>query len=297
MLEAFQSAGSFRKGNLHCHSMNSDGDLSPERVCSYYAEAGYDFVCLSDHFLPRYGFPISDTTPYRREGFTTLLGAELHAGAMSAGEIWHILGVGLPADFAPTPEGESGPELAQRALDAGAFVAIPHPEWYGLNLDDALSMPEGVHAVEMHNHTSHVAVGRGGGSFLLDQMLVAGRMAGAIAVDDAHRYNGDALGGWVMVKAAENTPEALLDALKRNACYASTGADIVHAEIANDHLYVETSPASLITLTGNGSRGEKAYGQGMRFAKLPLERFAGSWARLTVHAADGTKAWGQPFTV
>ena len=64
---------------------------------------------------------------------------------MENGELWHILAVGLPEDFAPsnTPhflpvEGqETRPELAQLAREAGAFVAIAHPEWSGLSEADA----------------------------------------------------------------------------------------------------------------------------------------------------------------
>ena len=42
--------GRFFRGNLHCHSNRSDGLLEPENVVDTYREAGYDFLCLSDHF-------------------------------------------------------------------------------------------------------------------------------------------------------------------------------------------------------------------------------------------------------
>ena len=149
MIDAFCSKGRFYKGNLHCHSTRSDGQMTPERVCNFYYKAGYDFICLSDHFNEQYGFPITDTSLYRNEEFTTIIGAEIHAGQTEAGDVWHILAVGLPLDFGQTPVNESGPSLAQRALDAGAFVALPHPEWYGITIRDGESMPEGIHAVEM----------------------------------------------------------------------------------------------------------------------------------------------------
>ena len=37
------------KGNLHTHSLWSDGDDFPEMVVDRYKQAGYDFVALSDH--------------------------------------------------------------------------------------------------------------------------------------------------------------------------------------------------------------------------------------------------------
>ena len=42
--------GRFFRGNIHCHSDLSDGQTSPEHVIGAYRDAGYDFLCLSDHF-------------------------------------------------------------------------------------------------------------------------------------------------------------------------------------------------------------------------------------------------------
>ena len=69
--------GRFFRGNLHCHSDLSDGQWSPEDVIDAYRDAGYDFLCLSDHFEAEYGWRITDTRPLREENFTTIVGAEL----------------------------------------------------------------------------------------------------------------------------------------------------------------------------------------------------------------------------
>lgn len=37
------------KGNLHTHSLWSDGDDYPEMICAWYKEHGYHFLALSDH--------------------------------------------------------------------------------------------------------------------------------------------------------------------------------------------------------------------------------------------------------
>ena len=57
----FRQPGRFFKGNLHTHSMRSDGALEPEAVIAAYREHGYDFLALTDHFLAPYDFPITDT--------------------------------------------------------------------------------------------------------------------------------------------------------------------------------------------------------------------------------------------
>ena len=215
-LSAFSAAGTFFRGNLHTHSTRSDGVLEPEEVCRRYRAEGYDFLALTDHFIGFFKYPIVDTMPFRGSGFTTILGAEIHSGSMENGELWHILAVGLPADFAPsnspgfTPveEQETGPELAARAVAAGAFVAIAHPQWSGLTVADARSMTA-AHAVETYNHGCAMGCDRPDGFAVLDQLLAEGKRLNLIATDDAHFSEPDHFGGWVMVKSEENQPDAL----------------------------------------------------------------------------------------
>src|SRR5215217_1820094 len=72
----------------------------------------------------RAGVP-TDTRPFRSPTFTTLIGAEIHprTDMMELGNVWHFVAAGLPLDFAPPDLTETGPELARRALETGAFVA------------------------------------------------------------------------------------------------------------------------------------------------------------------------------
>jgi len=291
---AFAAPGRFWKGNLHTHSTLSDGRRSPEAVCGAYRAAGYDFLALTDHFLPRYGFPVADTRPFRAPGFTTLIGAELHAPATALGELWHILAVGLPLDFAPPADGETGPALAARAAAAGAFVAIPHPGWYALTQADADTIAA-AHAVEVYNHTSQLRTERGDGVYLADQMLAAGRRVALIAVDDAHFACDDAFGGWVMAKAEANEPEALLAALKAGRFYATQGPLIEHVAWEGDEVEVRCSEAAAIMVLGRGSRAAQSVAPGQRGARLPVGALrAGGFARVVVADAAGRRAWCNP---
>lgn len=294
---AFARPGRFWKGNIHTHSTRSDGVRAPEAVCATYREAGYDFLALTDHFMAKYGFPIVDTRPFRAPGFTTILGAELHAPATELGEIWHILAVGLPFDFAPLAEGEDGPALAARALAAGAFVAIPHPCWYGLTLNDAAAIP-GAHAVEIYNHTSQLRTERGDSVQFADALLAGGRRIGLIAVDDAHFASMDAFGGWLMVKAEANEPEALLAALKAGAYYASQGPEIHDIAWGADSVEVTCSPAASVMVLGHGSRAAQLVAPGTTRARLSLEKLRGSrFARIVVADALGRRAWANPVAL
>ena len=220
----FDKPGRFYRGNLHSHSTRSDGRLTPEALCAFYREAGYDFLAVTDHFIESYKFPITDTRPYRTADFTTLLGAELHARSTANGELWHLLAAGLPLDFAPTPPDQDGPALAARAVAAGAYLAIAHPAWYALSEADVMSI-DGAHAIEVYNAISHDHNDRADSLYMLDVMLNRGRRYLACAADDTHSdpARRDALGGWVMVRAEALEPEALLAALKAGHSYASSG--------------------------------------------------------------------------
>src|SRR5690606_9597775 len=176
----FDKPGRFWRGNLHTHSTLSDGHLPPEQVCALYRNMGYDFLALTDHFLSIYRFPLADTRAFRTDDFTTIIGAELHAGETELGRLWHILAVGLPLDFVAPGADESGPEIAARALKAGAFVAAAHPYWYKLTEADVLSLGP-VHAIEVYNGTSEDHNDMADSWYMLENLLERGHRYSACA--------------------------------------------------------------------------------------------------------------------
>ena len=300
---AFTAKGRFWRGNLHTHSTRSDGVLSPEEVCRRYKAEGYDFMALTDHFVGAYGYPIVDTVPMRDAGFTTILGAELHSGAMANGELWHILAVGLPADFAPSNSPsfvpvagqETGAEIAARAVAAGAFVAIAHPQWSGLTLADARTITA-AHAVEIYNHGCAMGCDRPDGFAIADLLLTEGRKLTLIATDDAHFSEPDHFGGWVMVKAEANEPEALLSALKAGHFYSSQGPELRDVRIEGGKLIVECSAVSSIVALGWGTGAKAVHGHSMTQGEVPLDRLNNSpWIRAAVIDAAGKRAWSNPI--
>ena len=304
-LSAFTAPGRFWRGNLHTHSTRSDGVLAPEEVCRRYRDEGYDFLALTDHFVGQYGYPIVDTREFRTNSFTTILGAELHSGAMANGELWHILAVGLPESFAPsnTPgfkpvtDQETGAQIAARAVAAGAFVAIAHPQWSGLTLADARGNTA-PHAVEIYNHGCAMGCDRPDGFAIADHLLTEGRHLTMIATDDAHFHEPDHFGGWVMVKSDANEPEALLAALKRGDFYSSQGPELRDVRLEGDHVVVECSAAVSITAIGWGTGAKAIHGHSMTRGEVPLTRLNNSpWVRVSVMDAGGKRAWSNPIWV
>lgn len=294
----FNQPGHFWKGNIHTHSTLSDGHLPPEEVCRLYRDLGYDFISLTDHYLPAYNFAIADTRSYHSEGFTTITGAELHTGRTSLNQLWHILAVGLPLDFAPPHEDETGPQIAARALEAGAYVAAAHPAWYKLLDTDILSLGP-VDAIEIFNGTSVDHNDAPESWYVMETLLERGHRYFACATDDAHirPQRADVGLGWVHVKSEDLSPESIVKALKAGHNYSSTGPQIFDIQVApRDRVYVRCSPASRIFVTGTGHLSATAYGEGVTEAELDISHFKASpYCRITVRDDKGGRAWSNPI--
>ncbi len=292
----FSQPGRFYRGNLHGHSTNSDGAWSPAEYCRQYRQNGYDFVALTDHCTEDHGFDISDTREYRDDDFTTLIGAELHPGQIESGSVWHLLAVGIPLDFETRREGDTGASVARRAMEAGAFLAATHPNWYAFSVADFETL-DAAHAVECYNGAADSASDRGYSWHYIDLLLHRGHRVAAIAVDDAHASGeySDFMRGWVYVKAEALTPEALLRALKAGHYYSSTGAQLHNVELhGRAKLVVECSPARQILVSGESAGALRVSGEGLRGAEFDLSEVESRWLRVTVRDEAGGRAWTNP---
>jgi predicted metal-dependent phosphoesterase TrpH len=298
----FSAPGRFWRGNLHTHSNLSDGALPLDDVVNRYKAVGYDFVMMSEHFISHFNWPIADTRHLRSETFTTILGAELHAPVTSAGELWHIVAAGLPLDFPPPSKQETGPELARRAVAAGAFVAIAHPSWSRYTIEDGRAL-SCAHAVEIYNHGCTIENDLGEGFYLLDQLLNEEHQLSAIATDDAHFKTPDHFGGWVHVKAENLSPEALLAALKKGHHYSSQGPHFFDIRMEGKYIEIKTSPVDTITVVCGNSRTCVKTGRAITSAQFDLATLEtgwllekpSPWIRVTAIDNAGKKAWSNPI--
>lgn len=292
----FDRPGRFWRGNLHTHSNHSDGALPPAEIVGLYQEAGYNFVAVTDHFRPRYGFPVTDTRALRTADFTTIIGAELHAPRTELSTEWHIIAAGLPLNFQPPGPAETGPQLARRARVAGAFIGMAHPSASLLTLADAESL-DAAHAVEVYNALS-VREDRGDSWHLCDLLLARGHRLGAYAADDAHFQPQDPPGcvAWVQVRAESLDPDALLAALKAGHYYASTGPEIDAIEVGDGTVTVRCSPVNRIVVTGGVPGAQVLSGDGLTGGTLALDMFRESpYFRVTVVDSVQGRAWSNPI--
>jgi len=326
----FDRDGIFFRGNLHCHSSRSDGALDPEHVVSAYKRLGYDFICLSDHFEADYGWQLTDTSSWRDESFTTLIGAELsRPGPVRPGK-WWLGAVGLPLDFPAPDSREKGPELASRARAAGAFLVLLHPGFNATQTRDLEGM-DVIDAVEIYNDGVQRGNDRGDGWYLAVDLLDRGWEISCTAADDAHFDLGgyDAIGGaWVEVRSPVLEPAALLAALKGGAFYATTGPKIQDVRVIDRAVEVHCTPAEVVTVTGPGclvrSVAQRRWDgrlnapgpandwatiaerqpEGITRCRLSLESPGaaadwgvwgpGDWWRVTISDSAGKRAWTNP---
>lgn len=293
----FTKPGKFWRGSLHVHSSFSDGRWPLDDVIRFYRDNRYDFVSITDHFLDRYNWPITDTTAFRTPDFTTLYGAELHTGRMELGSIWHLLAVGLPLDFAPPSDDETGPQLAQRAVDAGAYVAAAHPKWFAMTEQDMLALGS-VHAIEIYNGSCDDDSDTADSTYMWDSMLGRGLHYTGCATDDSH-FNGEGRGaalGWVMVRSETLEPEALLNALKMGDYYSSSGPEIYDIEVhPGDNVVVRCSPAQRVFALGIPPESRIVWGNGISSAEISLENWRSPFVRVLVRDDAGRKAWANPI--
>ena len=293
----FSKPGTFYKGNLHMHSQQSDGALSVREVCDKYRKAGYDFVSITDHALDRFKFPITDSRCCRQDSFTTIIGAELHAGTSELGYMWHILANGLPLDF--DPKGFlSGQELARAARETGAFVTVAHPAWYTLTENDVASYAGIAHAIEVGNGVAGALNDRYDSFYIAELMFHRGHRFNIVVADDYHGapHLREMELGWVWVKAEMNEPDALLAALKAGDYYSSSGLRIHDLEIVpGKSVHVVCDPADLIVVTGTGYQAASTTEPGTTDVELDVSRLTSPYLRLTIRDDSGRYAWTNPI--
>lgn len=299
LLPPFDKAQSLFRGNLHGHSTHSDGAISPAEVVEKYANAGYDFTCISDHLWKDWAYTaatVLDATHLDRDDFITITSAELHClgKKYDQDQLWHIVANGLPADFAPATDDETAPQMVQRAIDAGAYVTIAHPDWYTMTSDEALSISH-AHGVEVFNYSCAVSSGRYSGINIADLLLNEGKRISFTATDDSHFRNEDWAGGWVYVAADELTSDHIIAALKAGQHYSSTGATFNYIALEDDLLMVDCNPAHSIIVSGEGHLAIFKQGINLTYAEFDLTNFKSNYFRVTIIDGAGRTAWSNPY--
>jgi len=302
-------AGRWYKGNTHTHTLNSDGDSTPDDVVRWYREHGYQFLVLTDHnFLT--AIEGLNALHGASDKFLVIKGEELTDRA--DGKPLHINGLDLSRQL-PLQGGQTVVDVLQRSVDAIRSVngvpAINHPNFGWAITPDQLAQVKNNTLFEIFNGHPQVNNDGGGGvpglEEVWDVLLSRGIMLYGLAVDDAHYFKqpGNAAmpgpgRGWVFVRAPRLEARAIVEALDRGDFYASTGVvlDDVRVDARTMTVAVKADTWSKYRIQFIGKNG--------RLLRESLEstatyQFNGDegYVRARVLESNGRRAWVQPVTV
>lgn len=297
------------KGNTHTHTINSDGDSSPDDVVKWYKEHGYQFVVLTDHNV------LTSV-----EGLNALYGLDEKFVVIRGEEVTdrfdkkpiHINAL-APSRLIEPQGGASVLDVIQRNVDAiraaNAVPHINHPNFGWAITADELKQVRNNKLFEIFNGHPQVNNLGGGGVAGLeeawDAILASGLTLYGIAVDDAHHFKrpDDRTAsrpgqGWVVVRAERLEARTLLAAMERGDFYASTGVELSD--------YQATATAMTVTVKPNS--WSKYRIQFIGKAGTVLQESTASpatytyrgdegYVRARVVESNGLMAWTQPVRV
>ncbi len=299
----------YYKGNLHTHTLNSDGDSTPEEVVRWYREHGYDFLVLTDHnFLTGVdGLNALQGAPGK---FLVVRGEEV-TGAVDKKPI-HVNGLEVSRLVSP-PQATTVVGMIQGMVDgiraADGVPSINHPNFGWAITAEELASVQRTRLFEVYNgHPQVNNVGGGGMPGLeevWDRLLTGGKLIYGIAVDDAHYFKRpwDAAvptpgHGWVYVQAPALEPRALVQALEAGRFYSSTGVELQAVEASATGLRVVVKATTFskyrVQFIGQGGRVlREVAAADARYAYTGDERYV----RAKVLESNGAVAWTQPVGV
>ena len=284
--------GVWLRGNLHMHTSRSDGCLSYEDAVALYERAGYDFIAVTDHW-------IRSQAGRTRGGMMLLSGCEYNVGATVQEGVYHIVGVGMERE--PRLDRFDPSLSAQGIIDAiracGGLAILAHPAW-SLNSAEAVRRLKGLCGTEIYNTTSGFPCNaRPYSGLFVDQLASLGVLLPCMAADDAHQYDSDVLGGWLMVNARERSPEAVLEAIAAGRFYATQGPS-VSLTVSGGVARVTCSPAERVVFYSDAiwSQDRVSSGNGITQAVCRLQPHE-TFVRAEVIDSEGRRAFTSPVRV
>jgi hypothetical protein len=290
---------------LHAHTTNSDGDMPPDKLARHYEWAGYDVLAITDHWVR--------TAERSTRGLLVIPSAELNATCGGPEQDAHVLAFGIEADPV-IPENEFAPlrDVVSWIVANGGVPYVAHPYWSGLRTEQFEGC-EGLAGIEVWNAGCELEIGRGASTVHWDEALERGRVLYGIAADDSRHPGFDSGLAWTMVRAAERSAEAVLEALRTGSFYGSAGPSIESVAVDEGAVAVECSPATSVTLVSSRGRGARANAGRLGYPKdceilardanglitaVRLERpYDVPYGRVEVTDPAGGRAWTNPLWI
>lgn len=297
------------KGNTHTHTLNSDGDSTPDDVVKWYREHGYNFLFLTDHEYIANVKPLNDL--FGKEGSFLLIPGQEVTDSFDK-KPYHSNGLGISKVVMPNRLA-GAVETLQKNIDdiraAGGIAQVNHPNFGWALTADHLIKLQNYSLLEIYNGHPLVNNLGGGGSpgaeELWDAVLSSGKAVYGVADDDSHYFKriGDPAAptpgqGWIYVRAADLSPSSILEALRSGNFYASTGVELLDYQADEKQITVSVKGLA------NSKYNVRFIGKNGRIlADVPSTtatyKFNGDegYVRAKIVESNGKTAWTQPVFI
>ncbi|MBQ7906905.1 MAG: PHP domain-containing protein [Clostridia bacterium] len=215
------------RANFHCHTVNSDGGMTPEQVKDAYKAQGYSIVAYTDHeilldhsYLDDDNFLALTSSEYSigqpEPAYPQILDVEtapwprsktIHLNVFAPNQhdvfqpaahddtLWSNGGKyknqGKCDGYRRTYTKESINETVKRLNDKGFLVQLNHPYWSLNTSEDYLNI-EGLWGLEILNYATELETGSEYCPFIYDEMVRSGMYGLCCTMgDDNHNRDGE----------------------------------------------------------------------------------------------------------
>ena len=240
----------YYKMQMHCHSTNSDGVMSPDSVAKQYLSRGYRILCLTDHNY------VTPDSAYAIPGLLTISSEEYtFAKHMNGFFLKHTVDA---TGFTP-----------QQAIDSvraqGGMIQFNHPvvapntsfpfinDW-SYTFPQFMALQNGPDFIEVHNAGTDLLQA----TFKMpiwDSLLMNNRKFWGTATDDMHHLTEVGLQsidiGWVQILLDSLCQDSVRAALVRGDFYGSNGVEISQYSVKGDTIHIASANAATIDFIGD----------------------------------------------
>ena len=212
------------RGDLHSHTVHSDGEITVEDRVRGAVERGQDFLAITDHNTVSH-FRELDRWP---DGITPIRGSEV---TTFHGHL-NCFGLRDVIDWRDVSRGSGAARIVEQAHAQGALISINHPSAFGdpwcsgCHWDFALVDYATIDAIEVWNGRWRMPESDNNGALAFwTDLLDAGFRPTAVSGTDSHSAEEDDYIALPMnhVHATDRSESSILDGIRRGRVVLSSG--------------------------------------------------------------------------
>lgn len=232
------------KGEVHCHTYESDGTQDAIHTVANYRKSGYDFMAITDHFTSHASekaMRIFDGAPL---DMTLMLGEEVHVPTehihavhmggcesvnayfrehetMARAEVADIMQTLTLPDNIPAEDYAWRVWIARKSREFGGLAVLAHPHWVWCDVyfmgeaTTAQLLRDGVYdALDLTDEDFDVSVS------LWHELRAQGVKMSIVGSTDSHRtdpldFKAPDNGGYTLVFAPDRAPASIMSAVRK----------------------------------------------------------------------------------